>query len=200
MNQKSLFLAVALTALLVIGGVFWLMQKHPGTVNQPVVTEPTVDVSIQAETEDPIDTSDWKTYRNEEYGFEIKYPKEYILEENNEWPRFFQTTFTNTVDTRKSIDIKIDPADSKGEPSDVYLDSSVKGKMTIDGREAKVFFLQNGYCDGPNKCSSPIVAFTLRIRNRDYAISFYGFQNQITEISEDVLDVLNSFHALNGKE
>ncbi len=30
---------------------------------------------------DKIDTSNWKTYRNEEYGFEVKYPEEWMLEE-----------------------------------------------------------------------------------------------------------------------
>jgi len=29
-------------------------------------------------TTEPIDTSDWKVYRNEEYGFEIKYPRDLI--------------------------------------------------------------------------------------------------------------------------
>lgn len=77
MNQKPLFLAVALTALLVIGGAFWMMQKRQVAVNQPAVTDPVVETPVQTEPENPIDTSDWKTYRNEEYGFEVKYPKEW---------------------------------------------------------------------------------------------------------------------------
>lgn len=34
-----------------------------------------------------IDTSDWKTYRNEEFGFELKYPKE--------WYSIWENTFSN---------------------------------------------------------------------------------------------------------
>lgn len=77
MNQKPLFLAVALTALLVIGGVFWIMQKRPVAPNQPVTPDPIVEIPVQAEPETPIDTSGWKTYRNEELGFEVRLPKNF---------------------------------------------------------------------------------------------------------------------------
>ena len=42
------------------------------------------EAGIQEDGED-IDTSNWKTYRNEEYGFEVKYPEgwELILKNNN---------------------------------------------------------------------------------------------------------------------
>ena len=50
MNQKPLFLTVALIALLVIAGAFWCIQNRPPmAVNQPVVTEPVVEAPVQVE-------------------------------------------------------------------------------------------------------------------------------------------------------
>ncbi|MGB4833663.1 MAG: hypothetical protein WBP40_01375 [Candidatus Moraniibacteriota bacterium] len=75
MNQKPLFLATALIALLVIAGAFWYLQYRPTAMNQPIgITDPIVEPVTQTEPRNPIDTSDWKTYRNEEYGFEYGLP------------------------------------------------------------------------------------------------------------------------------
>lgn len=51
MNQKPLFLAVALIVILVIGGMFCFMSRRPVAVNQPVVTDPVVETPVQPEPE-----------------------------------------------------------------------------------------------------------------------------------------------------
>ncbi len=71
MNQKSLLITAL---LIVLAGASYFLFSHP-KVEAPV-TEPSPVVEGSVVTGDePIDTSDWQTYRNEEYGFELKYPK-----------------------------------------------------------------------------------------------------------------------------
>lgn len=65
------------------------MQKRQVSVNQPVVTDPVVVTPVQTEPENPIDTSDWKTYRNERYGYSIQYPKKWYVD-----TRFSEKSFS----------------------------------------------------------------------------------------------------------
>ena len=51
MSHKPLFLATALIALFVIGGVFWYVQKQEVAVNQPVVTDSVGEAPAQVEPE-----------------------------------------------------------------------------------------------------------------------------------------------------
>ena len=37
---------------------------------------------VATSTSEAVDTSSWETYRNEEYGFEFKYPEGWVLEQN----------------------------------------------------------------------------------------------------------------------
>lgn len=77
-KRLSIILTLTLIALV---GVFCVWKQRTAVapvVSNPVVTSQPAPEPTQSDT--PIDTSDWKTYRNEEYGFEVKYPKEFRLD------------------------------------------------------------------------------------------------------------------------
>ncbi len=64
---------VSFATIISATGYSLLLKKYPPVAIQPIVT-PTI-------TPEP-DTSDWKTYKNENYGFEIKYPaKDWTISE-----------------------------------------------------------------------------------------------------------------------
>jgi hypothetical protein len=75
MNKRFFILIAILIALLLIAGALWCKQyRQPIAVNQPVVTDPVVETPVQVEPENPIDTSDWKTYRNQQISIQFEYP------------------------------------------------------------------------------------------------------------------------------
>ena len=61
-----------------LGYGIWKMNKDIEKISSK---PPEITIPKKAETKE-IDTSDWKTYANEKYGFEVKYPKEWKVKEN----------------------------------------------------------------------------------------------------------------------
>ncbi len=66
--EIKLFLLVALIAIVIsIAGILLLKSMQPS----PVVQTPPPAPSPQAQV---LDTSNWQTYRSDEFGFEVRYP------------------------------------------------------------------------------------------------------------------------------
>ena len=63
--------------IFIVGGVYALALQSQRQVPQPIVSPPPISPT-------PIDeTANWKIYRNEEFGFELKYPPGWKLEDDN---------------------------------------------------------------------------------------------------------------------
>lgn len=84
MSNKNVFITISLIVLILGGVILGLSLKPKPQPEQPIITPKEVPIITQPEeprvtppTE--IDISGWKIYHNEEYGFELRYPPDYLI-------------------------------------------------------------------------------------------------------------------------
>ena len=83
MNWKYILIVIIL-AVVVGGGIlgyqyWWLPKEETKILETKSLRAKAAEVPPEGTAED--ETLNWKTYRNEEYGFEIKHPEDWTIEE-----------------------------------------------------------------------------------------------------------------------
>ena len=80
---EPVFVIVIIAAMIIFGSAGYLyLKKIENKQANPLAVAPTSSVQLTAPSS-TIDISDWKTYRNEKYGFEVKYPPDWIVRSND---------------------------------------------------------------------------------------------------------------------
>ncbi len=87
-TETKLLLVVALAAVtLAVGGVLLLKvglgPSSPTPIEEQQESEEDLDSSTMPRDQAELDFAGWQTYRNDEFGFEVKYPENFV---NKEYP------------------------------------------------------------------------------------------------------------------
>jgi len=85
---KTFFIVALVAIILAVGGILLLRVLTPISSPTPIVQQtPPPAPSLQPQAinnqQSTIDTSTWQTYRNEEFGFEVRFPRDWSHEKDN---------------------------------------------------------------------------------------------------------------------
>ena len=143
--KKSIKLTILTILILVLGTVFSACIKKPAVNSN-------LNINTATTTEET-DTSDWKTYRNEELGVEFKYPKDWIVKlysyKDRDYPaiNIVNSDFEDPYGSDNDIRIVIDSEESDLLLTDwfnqrtLYNKSNLEKKIEIMNQELGEWYL-----------------------------------------------------------
>lgn len=185
MSKKQLIILIIALAVIAAGAAAWMATTDkPEPASPPVAGNgnvPTPPAPAESTTEptttvtSDMNTSEWKTYRNEELGFQIEYPIVWEITEENIDSRFNpgqRITIKNTHQGDREIIISI-TGNSPVIPE--FSFNSPIADNVIEGVNLHIENFPNGYCDGLG-CTDPFTSWWLENNESFYTFSLGGVQ------------------------
>lgn len=205
MNQKQLIITIVIALLVGAaagGGVwYWQNQKNKRLENQISDLKKQVESlkggSNSGETSENDLTKDWKTYESKEYGYSIKYPKDWYFKDNiiKNWKS--QETGEGGLD-KNMARVDLLPVRSVITSLEAFVENEIKAmeefavkitkqeKMTVNSLEG--IKIEGAFEDD----AVIFITFYLLKDNKIYTISAYAGAGTSEKIQETLDNILNS--------
>jgi hypothetical protein len=160
---------IIILVIAILGVVGYFSYKIYKSPNQPI-TQPTTP-SIPPATPDT--TANWKTYINNQYGFELKYPQDDKVEEiKDPGMHYFSIPHLD-----QGTDINFFPSDSNFKTNKPFVDSDILKQENIEFNNLPAKHIT---VDGPNGRQ---MEYLLVGQNQKYfIISYEDFDNLSSQI------------------
>lgn len=174
-NQKG-FVApiVIILVLAALGGSAYMYIKSDRGLDSTTATDTAVNSDI----------SDWKTYKNYSFGFEMLIPanSELKAETNDSVNRLAYFTY----DDGKSFEVRLEEIRAGEKLNDyMYRDSAAYGNTTLAGKPA-LMFKNSGYSDG-GESFPPAIALATDHGRYFYRLEFHG-DIEVSSVEQKMID------------
>lgn len=195
---STILLIVIILAVGIIGAsIGYYYGANSATTTTSLITAtrttaPKVTTTAVGATTTAVDTANWKTYTNTDYGFSFKYPGDWNKEENNQ-NDFSDIIFSsaNNSEVKNPLIIRVygGKTFSGHAGPNTYFDVSKSGTKKYFIGESDEFIFPNGYGDAGGTTPPYIVERFIKNNNTVYAFEFYGNTN----LSDTENQILSTF-------